>query len=109
MKKLLFSIMLSIVFLTPFTIQANTISEPLYQVDVTHQSPGIVSLKAIAFSGEKPANTVKLTHQFKTANIKITSSKPKIILIGQCNSCHSAATGINGVPGGGSIGISKPG
>ena len=107
MKKLLFSAMLMIVFLVPFTIKANTISEPLYQVDVTHQSPGIVSLKAVAMNAVKSTGIMRSLSQIKSADatIKMTPDKPKNILIGQCNSCHSTDTGTNGVSGGDPIGI----
>jgi len=112
-KKLLFSTMLMIVFLIPFTTQASIISTPSYQVDVLHSIIDIGSDKLAAINAVKAVDSVQPVSQIKSAdmNIKMTlsKSKPEIILIGQCVSCHSTAAGTNGVLGGNSIGISKPG
>ena len=113
MNKKIILFALSFMFLIPFSIQANTINTPSYQVDVLHSAIDIGSDKVAASSAVKAVDSVQPVSQIKSAdmNIKMTlsKSKPEIILIGQCGVCHSTATGVNGVSGGNSIGISKPG
>ena len=107
MKKLLFSIMLSVVFLTPFTIQAEIITAPVYKVDVMQSAEGIGLNKVIAANVVESASVLRSLSQLKNinANIKKTPQKPTMILIGQCASCHD--NDVNGVSGGDSIGIRR--
>lgn len=105
MTKRLFSIMLMVVFLIPFTIQADTISAPSYQVDVTQPTIGVGLNKVIAANAVEPAGLLRSLSQIKSvdANIKMTPQKTVMILAGQCASCHD--NDVNGVSGGDSIGI----
>ena len=107
MKTRLFSILLMCVFAFPAMAQAVDIgfSQPSYQVDVTSSvvDTGKNEVAAVNVASDKS--------QFKTTNANAKMTSPgyaETIIISQCASCHSTATGINGVSGGNSIGISKP-
>lgn len=108
MKKLLFSIMLMVVFSIPFTTQAEIITAPVYKVDVMQPAEGIGLNKAVVV---KSTETMRSLSQIINTelNIKMAAikAKPKIILIGQCASCHSTAIDTIGVSGGDSIGIRR--
>ena len=107
MKKLLFSAMLMIVFLVPFTTQAEIITAPVYKVDVMQPAEGIGLNKVIAANVVESASVLRSLSQIKNtdATVKMTPQKPTMILIGQCASCHD--NDVNGVSGGDSIGIRR--
>ena len=101
LTKRLYSIILMTVLLIPFTIQAETITAPVYKIDVTQPAVGIGLDKPVAMAAVESASTVRsLSH----ANVKMTPRKQTTILISQCVSCHSTATGVIGVSGGDSVG-----
>lgn len=104
MTKRLFSIMLMAVLLIPFTIQAETIAAPVYQVDVTQAAVGIGLDKTVATNIVESAGTMRSLSHIKSAdaNIKMTSRKQNTKLISTCGSCH--ADKLNGVSGGDSVG-----
>lgn len=104
MKKLLFSFMLMIVFSVPFITQAETITAPVYKVDVMQPAEGIGLNKAVAANVDKSASILRSMSQLASvdANIKKTLQKPTMILIGQCVSCHD--NNANEVSGGDFIG-----
>ena len=102
MYKRLISVMLMIVFMIPFTIQAADIgvSAPSYQVDV---------LSSAVDTGQNEVATVNtVSNKSQPEDINVTLFKPHCIMAIPGVLCHSAAAGINGVPGGGSIGIRQP-
>jgi len=102
MKKHLFSIILSIVFLIPLTIQADAIRAPSYQVDVTHSVIADVGSggDAVAVS-----STETMQRTQSVANIKLEPAD-LVNRVSQYNAHKSiTATGIIGVSGGGFIGI----
>jgi len=103
-KKYLFSIMLSIMFLISPMTQADIISAPSYQVDVTHQINDAGKSGVVA-----AAVTVRSTKTMQSvANIKLETAD-LANKVSQHNSHKSiTVTGIVGVSGGGSIGIGKP-
>ena len=102
MTKRLFSIMLMAVLLIPFTIQAETIAAPVYKVDVTQSAVGIGLDKPVAMAAVE--STLSRIKSGDETIIKMTSRKQTTMLISQCASCHSTATGVIGVSGGASVG-----
>ena len=103
--KRLYSIMLMFAFLIPFTIQADTISKPLYQMDVTHSAIdiGSGSADAIAMTSVIAANQESQSNIYDVSLFKPSET---MITLTDCNSCHSnTATNSIGVLGGNSIGI----
>ena len=104
MKRYLISFMLLIVFSVPFTIQADDISTPSYQVDVT-QSVVDVGSSEVAAVNTASDESRSGTNYTNLDNATLPESTATMITVSQCASCH--ATGTNGVSGGDSIGISK--
>lgn len=104
MKKYLFSIILSIVFLIPFTTQADIISTPSYQVDVTQPmmiNPG-------GGSGDAAVAVQSTETMLRMQSVANITLEPAEILAESVKyNLHKsiAVAGIIGVSGGDSIGI----
>lgn len=104
--------MLMIVFLIPFTTQANIISTPSYQVDVLQTAIGIKSDNFAVFEIVNFDDSMRSLSQDKNIDLtfKMTAikSEPKIILFGQCASYSSSAISKTEVSGGDFVGIRQP-
>ena len=106
MKTRLISILLMCVFAFPAMAQAVDVgvSQPSYKVDVTSSVVDTGKNEVAAVNAVSDNSQLKTTN----ANIKMTSpGYAEPIMISQCASCHSTATGANGVSGGDSIGIKQ--
>jgi len=89
------------VFLIPFTIQAETITAPVYKVDVAQPAVGIGLSKFAAVA----QSTEAIQRTQSVANIKLEPAD-LVNKVSQYNSHKSIdATGIIGVSGGDSTGI----
>ena len=105
MKKYLFSIILSIVFLIPFTIQANTISAPSYQVGVAHSAIADIGSGSGDIVAAKAVQSTKT--MLRTQNVANITLEPADLInkVSQHTPHKSIAANAILVSGGGYIGI----
>jgi len=99
MTKRLFAILLMTVFLIPFTTQADTISAPSYQVDVTHQIIDVGKSDVVA------AVAVNQKSQSNVSNVNLFKQNEPMITLTNCDSCRSNAAADSIGVRGDSIGI----